>query len=71
MDPSDDDLIPLDRWVVPLGDTADPPAPLPGQPPAGRPVLTDPPADLLRFPLDADVPGEGYQPRLLRFGKAG
>ncbi len=62
---SDDDLIPLDRWVVPLGDTAAPPLP-----PVPL-VATDLPAELLRFPLDADVPGEGFQPRLLRFGKAG
>lgn len=57
-----DDLIPLDRWVISLGDTAVPPAP---------PAATNPPPELLRFPLDADVPGEGFQPQLLRFGKAG
>ena len=64
MDPFDDP-IPLDRWVVALDETADPPAPHPHL------ATNDPPPELLRFPFDADVPGEGFQPRLLRFGKAG
>ena len=63
---SDDDRIPLDRWVVPLNETANPPAAPP--PPASA---DDPVPDTLHFPLDADVPGEGFQPRLRRFDKAG
>ncbi len=63
---SDDDLIPLDRWVIPLGEPSDSP---PASPPP--PAAADPPPDLLRFPFDADVPGDEFHPRLLRFGKAG
>jgi hypothetical protein len=65
MEPDADvDLIPLDRWVIRLDDT--PARPLPPAAPA------DPsPPELLRFPLDADVPSAEFQPRLLRFGKAG
>lgn len=66
-DPSDDDLIPLDRWSVPLGE--------PDPPPAAPPPLSaadEPTPDVLRFPVDVEgTPGEGFQPRLTRFGKAG
>lgn len=64
-DPSSEDMIPLDRWVVPLDDSAA--TPTPPTPPAA----TDLPPELLRFPLDTEVPTDEFQPRLLRFGKAG
>ncbi len=60
----DDDIFPLDRWVIPLGEPAESPPPAP-------PAADDPPPDLLRFPFDADVPSDEFHPRLLRFGKAG
>ncbi len=68
MTPSPDDeladLIPLDRWTVPLHEpdaATSPPA-----------LADDPVPEVLRFPVDADAPPlEGYQPRLLRFGRAG
>jgi hypothetical protein len=64
-DPSDD-LIPLDRWSVPL-DEPDLPAVAPPPPAADEPT-----PDVLRFPMDVEgTPGEGFQPRLTRFGKAG
>lgn len=64
-DPSDDP-IPLDRWSVPLNE---PPAPPTSLPPPTADELTP---DVLRFPVDVEgTPGEGFQPRLLRFGKAG
>lgn len=61
---SDDDLIPLDRWAVPLGET--PPDPSPTPPPAD---VSE--SEVFRFPPDADVPTDEFQPRLYRFGKAG
>lgn len=64
MDPSEDP-IPLDRWAVSLDEPVAPP-------PAPPPASADEPApDLLRFPGDPDVPSDEYQPRLIRFGKAG
>lgn len=65
-DPTSDDLIPLDRWSVPLDEPASPLAPVP--PPASD---DGPTPDLLRFPLDADAPPEGFHPRLTRFGRTG
>lgn len=66
-DPTSDDLLPLDRWSVPLDEnTTSPPAAPPPPVPADDPV-----PDVLRFPLTDDVPGEDFQPRLRRFDKAG
>lgn len=65
-DPTSDDPLPLDRWVVPLDEhTNSPPAPLPTV------SADDPVPDILRFPLTDDIPGEDFQPRLRRFDKAG
>lgn len=60
-EPTDDDLILLDRWIVPLG-----------EPPAPPPPAEQPEPELFRFPAEFDaIPEDGYQPRLTRFGKAG
>jgi len=67
-DPTSDDLLPLDRWSVPLDEnTNPPPAVAPPSPASGD----DQVPDVLRFPLTDDVPGEDFQPRLRRFDKAG
>lgn len=72
---SDDDILPLDRWAVPLDEPAaesPPSVPVGGQPTPPPPVPPDDsPADTLRFPLTTDVPSAEFQPQLLRFGKAG
>lgn len=66
-DPTSDDDLPLDRWSIPLDEhTSPPPAAVPPPAPADEPV-----PDVLRFPLTEDLPGEGFQPRLRRFDKAG
>ncbi len=62
----DDFIVSLDRWAVPLGE------PTPETPPAPVPPPADvPEPELFRFPPDADVPTDEFQPRLYRFGKAG
>lgn len=64
-DPTSDDHLPLDRWVIPLNENTNPP---PAPPPASA---DDSVPDILRFPLTDDIPGEDFQPRLRRFDKAG
>ena len=61
---SPDDEPDLSRWSVPLDEEPSPPTPSP------VPLSADdePPVEF-RFPIDAEpYPGEGYQPRLNRFG---
>ncbi|MCU0703389.1 MAG: hypothetical protein MUF18_05295 [Fimbriiglobus sp.] len=61
-EPTSDDDLPIDRWVIPLHE--------PATPPAAPPDDASPP-ELLRFPIEPDVPSDEFQPRLIRFGKAG